>query len=77
MIGTVWQKGSNEVKKKWVEWESREKREEKNAVLRIRIRIDSYRFESRIRIRVKIKELFKLNIELWRAVDANSGGVEA
>ncbi len=54
-------------------------------MLQIRIHIDSYNFESRIRIkvksririRVKIKELFKLNMELWRAVDANSGGVEA
>jgi hypothetical protein len=45
--------------------------------------MDSYQFGSRIRnkveswirIRVKIQELFKRNRELWRAVDANSGGV--
>ncbi len=54
-------------------------------MLRIRIRMDSYHFGSRIRIKfeswirivLKIQKLFKLNMELWRAVDANSGGVEA
>jgi hypothetical protein len=47
--------------------------------------MDSYHFGSRIRIKfeswirivLKIQKLFKLNMELWRAVDANSGGVEA
>jgi hypothetical protein len=42
--------------------------------IRIRIRVKS---RIRIRILVEIQELWRLNMEPWRAVDTHNGGVEA
>jgi hypothetical protein len=42
--------------------------------IRIRIRVKN---RIQIRITVEIQELWRLNMEPWRAVDAHNGGVEA